>query len=120
MRSIYENEFTDSNFFPFTIEGSLLLTNENEMKIRYTKKVTDPTKFDELFIEVLILKLALKLVSLAGASPKMTEILGRELGPVLSQARAVAGQEAETGGRAIEVTWNDARFGGRSNDPSRH
>jgi hypothetical protein len=32
------------------------------MEIRYIRQVTDPTVFDPLFVEVLVLQLALKLV----------------------------------------------------------
>jgi hypothetical protein len=101
--------------FSYAIEGQLILTNEDNIKLRYIKQVTDPTEFDSLFIEVLILKLALKLVSLAGANPKMTETLGRELAPVMRQVRAADRQETNTIGREDLHTWNSARLsnGGR-------
>ena len=101
--------------FSYAIEGQRILTNENDIKLRYIKRVTDPTEFDELFIEVFILKLALKLVALAGANPKMTETIGRELIPVMRKVRTSSRQETENIGRADLRTWNAARLtnGGR-------
>ena len=104
MRSIYENRFSGKNVRSYALEGQILLTNEADMEIRYTKKVTDVTEFDSLFIEVLVLQLALKLVSLAGASPKI---------------RALDGQETNTAGRFESSTWNDARYSGREGFPMR-
>jgi hypothetical protein len=98
----------------FAIEGNLLLTNETAINLRYIKKVTDPTKFDELFIEVLILKLALKLVSLAGANSKMTATLGGELQSIMPQVRALDRQETNTIGRLNRRPWVEARVSSRS------
>jgi hypothetical protein len=98
----------------FAIEGQRLLTNETVINLRYIKKVTDPTEFDELFIEVFILKLALKLVSLAGANPKITETLGAELKLVMPQVRALDRQETNTIGRLNRRPWVESRFSTRS------
>jgi hypothetical protein len=101
--------------FSYSLEGDRLLTNEDEIHLRYIKRVTDPTKFDPLFIEVFILKLALKLVALAGANPKMTQTLAGELARVMPSVRARSRQETENIGRNDLHTWNGARVtnGGR-------
>jgi hypothetical protein len=94
------------------IEGDRLLTNETAINMRYIKRVTDPTKFDELFTEVLILKLALKLVALAGANPKMTQTLAGELARVMPSVRAVDRQETNNVGRDVHVPWVEVRVSG--------
>jgi hypothetical protein len=101
--------------FSYSLEGDRLLTNEGEINLRYIKRVTDPTKFDPLFVEVFILKLALKLVALAGANPKMSETIGRELNGIMPSVRVRSRQETENIGRQDLNTWNDARLinGGR-------
>jgi len=103
----------DTNF-SYSLEGDRLLTNEGEVNLRYIKRVTDPTKFDPLFVEVLILKLALKLVSLAGANPKMTETVGRELASIMPSVRTRSRQETENIGRKDQHTWNNARLSTRT------
>jgi hypothetical protein len=97
----------------YAIEGDRLLTNETAINLRYIKKVTDPTKFDELFTEVLILKLALKLVALSGANPKMTETVGLELASVMPQVRALDRQETNNIGRLNRRPWVEARVSTR-------
>ncbi len=119
MRSIFENRFSDENFRSYALEGNTLLTNEDEMSIRYVKKVTDVAEFDSLFIEVFILQLALKLTSLTGASPKIRESLKDDLRLLMPAVRALDGQETNTDGRVESATWNDARFGGNTGFPMR-
>ncbi|KKM95862.1 hypothetical protein LCGC14_1183830 [marine sediment metagenome] len=110
MRSIYENRFSGENFRSYALEGSLLLTDENAMSIRYTKNVTDVTEFDSLFIEVLVLQLALKLTSLAGSTPEIRESLKDDLKNLMPSVKALDRQETNTAGQYELETWNDARY----------
>ena len=121
MKSIYENRFSDNNFRNYALEGNLLLTNESEMSIRYVKKVTDASKFDPLFVEVLVLLLADKLIGpLAGGDARIQKKIDDALDKLIPTVRALDGQETNTAGRSESFTWNDARFSGRSTDPSRY
>jgi hypothetical protein len=117
MKSIYEGRFSDENYRPYALEGNILLTNEDSMEIRYVKKVTDVTKFDSLFLEVFVVSLALKMVVLAGATPKIKEGLSIDLSRLMVRVRAMDGQETNTAGRLESGTWNDARYG--NNNPAR-
>lgn len=116
LKSIYDTTLVDNTRHSFAIEGQRLLTNDNTMEIRYIKKVTDVTEFDPLFIEVLILQLALKLIgSLAGGHPKLQDIIQRELKALMPSVRALDRQETDGKGRADQFTWADVRAtrGGR-------
>ena len=42
----------------YRIEGAELLTDEDSAKITYVRRVTDPTQFDSLFVEVIVFRLA--------------------------------------------------------------
>jgi len=111
MRSIYEGSRSEENFRSYALEGKMLLANENEMSIRYTKKVTDVTEFDPLFVEVLVLQLALKFIGpLAGGAPKLQYTLQRELEILMKKVRAFDRQETNTVGTYDLGTWNDARY----------
>jgi len=114
-KSVWNGDGPRDTNFSYSLEGNRLLTNEDEIHLRYIKRVTDSTKFDPLFVEVFVLKLALKLVALAGANPKMAEILGRELTLIMPSVRTRSRQETENIGRNDLHTWNDARLtnGGR-------
>ncbi len=108
LRSIFADNFTveGKSRNRHAIEGERLLTNNSTVQIRYTKKVTDPTKFDPLFVEVFVKQLALKLVSLAGATPKIRESLKDDLKLLMPSVRAVSRQEAEL---IRKLDWNDVR-----------
>jgi len=112
MKSIYENRISDVNLDDYVLEGNKLLTNESEMSIRYIRKVTDVTEFDPLFIEVLVLHLALKLIpTLAGTkSEELTQSIKQDLKILMSQVRAIDRQETNTTGQYSLETWNDARY----------
>ena len=108
-RSVYDNTLVDNTRNSYAIEGLTFLTNDSSVDLRYTKKVTDVSKFDPLFIEVLVLQLALKLTSLAGSTPKIRESLKDDLKLLMPSVRALDRQEARGKGRADQFTWSDVR-----------
>ncbi len=114
LKSIYEGRFSSINFRNYAIEQNEILTNEDTMEIRYTKKVTDVSEFDSLFVKVLILLLADVLIGpLAGGDPRIQKKIDETLDELMPAVRALDGQETNTAGRVESVTWNDARFRGR-------
>ncbi len=118
LKSIYEGRFSSSNFRNYAIEQDEILTNEDEMEIRYTKKVTDVSEFDPLFVKVFILLLADVLIGpLAGGDARIQKKISDALDELMPAVRALDGQETNTAGRFESRTWNDARFQGR--DPAR-
>ena len=118
MKSIFEGRFSRINFRNIALEGDLLLTNEDTMEIRYIKKVTDVSKFDSLFVKVLVLLLADVLLGpLAGGDPRIQKKIDDALDKLMPAVRALDGQETNTAGRFESGTWNDARSQGR--DPMR-
>ena len=116
LKSIYDGTPGKNTRHTIALEGQRLLTNEDAMKIRYIKRVTDVTKFDPLFVELLVLRLALKLVGpLAGGDPKLQDTIQREIAMVMPQIRTLDRQETNRIGRADKFTWVDVRAtrGGR-------
>jgi hypothetical protein len=120
MKSIYEDNNTPrkNSIYSYALEGNKLLTDESAIQIRYIKKVTDVTEFDPLFIEVLVLQLALKLVMPLSQDKVLRREIQDELygtprqSGVMSRVRAMDRQETETIGRNAQRTWNDARVVG--------
>lgn len=120
MRSIYEGRFSGENFRSFALEGQRLLTNDDTMEIRYTKKVTDASKFDPLFVEALVLLLADKLIGpLPGGDARIQKKIDDALDKLMPAVRALDGQETNTDGRVESGTWNDARYGDNIGFPMR-
>lgn len=103
MRTVYDSIL-------YTIEGNKFLTNDSEVSIRYIRKVTDVSEFDTLFVEVLVLRLALKLLpALAGTqTPQFRQELKQDLMIEIGKAVTIDSQETNDTGSS---DWNNARFG---------
>ena len=48
----------ENNFEKYEVEGRYLVTDSTSMKLKYIKRVTDPTEFDSLLLHAISLKLA--------------------------------------------------------------
>lgn len=98
---IYENDGSDLAEVRYEIEGNRILSNWSTMNIRYVKSVTNPDLFDELFKDVLILRLALILSnSLGGTRARELKVdIKEDLKLAEMKARCVASQENNTTGR---------------------
>jgi hypothetical protein len=94
----------------FALEGKNVVTNLTEMDIEYVEKVSTTTEFDDLFTEVLIFDLAIKLTySLLGAG-YVTQALRKDLRverrrKVIEARGACITETNQTG----EYKWTDAR-----------
>lgn len=109
-------------YVSYEIEGNRLLIDESTCYMKYIRWVESPAEWDSLFIEVMVLTLASKLVLPIGGAGKETlalktdidqELFGsRRFGRrgLMSQVRALDRQEAENLGRDELRTWREARF----------
>ncbi len=95
------------------IEGKMLLTNDDEVELKYVRQVTDPTEFDPLFIEMLVLFLALKLLfpiaNTSALTMQMHAQMNQELAILTGKAKQVTHVEGPDSGRS---DWNLARYTG--------
>lgn len=79
----------------YSIEGSYLLTNQTApLKLVYIAQITDPTKFDVLFVEALVLLLAVKMGTRINGDGFDSGRLMTEAADVLRKAQMVDGQDA--------------------------
>lgn len=108
--SLYEDDGTDYVDERWIREGNRILTNYTTCNVRYIKTITDPDDFDVLFSEVLLLRLAWKLIPVLAGSLSKTdrEEIKAELQSVEIKARTVCSQENNQTGR---LDWNLARYG---------
>ena len=108
--NVFEHWDSDAVDYRWQRNGKYILTDYSTVNISYIQKVTDPTLFDTLFVEVLILRLAMKLINpLAGtASQGFKEELRVELKIAEAKARVISTQENNTTGRD---NFNQARNG---------
>jgi len=108
--NVYEQWDSDAVDYRWQRHGNKILTDYSTVNINYVYKVSDPTAFDDLFKEVLILRLAHRLINpLAGtASQRFKDELREELKVAEAKARVITSQENNTTGRD---NFNNARNG---------
>lgn len=107
---VYEDDGSDAVNERWIREGNRILTDYDTCNIRYIQTVTDPSDFDPLFSEVMLLRLAWKLIPpLAGSMSQVNrEQILKDLQSAESKARTVCFQENNQTGRQ---DWNLARYG---------
>lgn len=96
----------------YALEGERLLTDESSCQIVYVRRIADPTKFDAMFVELLALTLAVRLVMPLSQDKKAKEQLDMEVLRAMSKARLKNLQEINTIGRSDLHTWLDSRVDG--------
>lgn len=95
--------------YKFTIENGKLLTNLTDVLLVYTYKITDTTKFDPSFDELLALALANDLSYSLVQSASLKERIQAELNLKIRDVRSIDAQE----GNADELeanTWTNSRL----------
>ena len=113
LKNVFGDNFTitGSTGLSFALEGQRILTNCSSVDIRYIKKVTDVSEFDPLFVELLILTLADKLIGpLAGGDAQIQKKLDSTLDKLLPKVRALDRQETNTIGRLNRQPWLEGRL----------
>jgi hypothetical protein len=91
----------------YSIEGQRLRSNSDGVYLSYVRDVTDPDEFDALFMEVLTVKLASKLVMPLLQDKMWKEALEAEFLRSIAKARLVSFSENKE--RVGGPTWNEAR-----------
>jgi hypothetical protein len=92
---------------PFAIEGSKLLTNAHHAHLVYVSRVTDPTKFDSLFTNLLVLQLALALCMPLTQDKAMRQQIAQETASASMEARDVTAGEKRA---HVPQTWLESRM----------
>jgi len=94
----------------YSLEGSQILTDYSDIQIEYVANIEDPAEFDELFTELCVLKLAIKILpAIAGTgyvSQSLLDKLQNEFNISERKAQRVNRQESNSSG---SVSWNQAR-----------
>ncbi len=122
-RSVFGDNFTTTEDLrlSYALEGDRLLTNETSIDLRYTKKVTDASKFDPLFVKVLVLELQDAMIGpLAGGDERIQKKIDRKLLVVMRFVRAMDRNETNTIGRLNHRPWVESHvIGGGTSFRSR-
>lgn len=90
---VWQTDFERETLNEWTVEGDRLMCDVDGVKILYSKKVTDVTKFDGAFVEVLALSLAADLAYPLVQSTSLKDSILAELQIKLRDARSFDAQE---------------------------
>jgi hypothetical protein len=107
--SVFEEDDVDWKDDRFVREGDFLLTNYTTANIQYVQYISDPNDFEDLFKELLILRLAVVLINpLAGSSSqKFKKELRDDLNNIERKVKSISLSENRVGGRN---DWDEARW----------
>jgi hypothetical protein len=96
---------------PYKIEGTNLLTDQAApLNIVYIARITDPTQFDPLFVEILTLTLAVKIANRLGGDGYNVSVLYQELSQMMNSGQMVDAQDDSPDALVID-TFTNARYG---------
>lgn len=101
---------TGESEYDHELEGLRLLTDEDEVYLKYIRWVSDTGAWDPLFTEVFTLYLAKKLVIPLSQDIKLKQDIDNDLIPLLRQVRALDRQEEYHVGRYSLKTWRESRY----------
>lgn len=82
--------------FPWVVEQGWILTDDNEMNIRYIQAITDVTKFDPMFAEVLAWAIANDICYTLTTSNTLKDQISKEYEKELAMARSFDAQQQST------------------------
>lgn len=99
----------DDESFPWTVEGTLLLTDNPVAFIKYTRKVTAAADMDSSFVVALALKLAYKLSYPLTQSVTLKTQLDDEFKLAMREARSFNAQQG-AGDRVYSDSWLNSRM----------
>jgi hypothetical protein len=104
------NEVGGDSEYDYELEGKKLLTNEDEVFLKYIQYVVSPADWDPLFTELMILWLARKLVIPISQDWKIKADIDRDIAVLMPRIRSMDRNESYHVGRVSLRTWREARY----------
>mgnify|MGYP002641322725 CR=1 FL=1 len=101
---------SDANGYLYEIEGSLLLSNENLVQVKYTKDETSPSKFSANFVKAFFLELAMEACYAITESHILVASLRAEKDMVLPMAKSISSQQDDSDIEVEIPDFIDSRF----------
>jgi len=84
------------NGYDYEIEGSLLLSNESKVQVRYTIDEDSPSKFSANFVKAFFLERAMEACYSITENHTLVKVLSGEKDSVLSMAKSVSSQQDDS------------------------
>lgn len=94
----------------YDIEGSRVLIDESTVYLKYIRWVESPASWDSLFLDLMVLELARRLVIPLSQDLNLKSDIDKDIDKLMPKVRALDRQEAEHWGRDELKVWLDARY----------
>lgn len=95
--------------YDYELEGKLLLTDEDEVYLKYIRYVVSPSDWDPLFTELMVLWLGRTLMIPLAQDVRRKADIDKDIAVLMPRIRALDRNEMLHIGRVSRKTWNDAR-----------
>jgi len=107
---VFKTDFEEQTNERWVVEGDKLLSNTSTVKILYQARVTDTTKFDAAFVEILSLYMAADFAYALSQSASLAKSLLDQFNVALRDARSIDAQEGFDNNIVEAFTWINERF----------
>lgn len=105
-----QQESADPNVL-WKLVGDKVYANDSVFELVYTARITDPTKFDSLFVEALEDKIAMVLAMPLTRQAKVYDSRAAQFALSMSEARCATLQESTVASETFEAThWTNSRL----------
>jgi hypothetical protein len=105
------------NNVPFKIEGNYLVSNSDNIKLKYIGRITDPNLYDSLFINVLVLRLAYEISFSLTSQTSLGDNIYKQYLLALEEAKNQNSQD-DNELPIQDSTWTNARLNAISSSPN--
>lgn len=102
--------WADRDEYDYKVEGGRVLSNSDSVQLRYIAKITDPALFDDQFVQVLSLALAIRISVKLSDNANLKEALRTDFEAVLRDARTFDAQGGGTPDNFDTDAWLRARL----------
>lgn len=97
------------NNVPFKIEGNYLVSNSDNIKLKYIARITDPNLYDSLFVNVLVLRLAYEISFSLTSQTNLSDSIYKQYLIALEEAKNQNSQD-DNELPIQDSTWTNARL----------
>jgi hypothetical protein len=105
------------NNVPFKIEGNYLVSNSDNIKLKYIGRITDPNLYDSLFINALVLRLAYEISFSLTSQTSLGDSIYKQYLLALEEAKNQNSQD-DNELPIQDSTWTNARLNAISSSPN--
>jgi hypothetical protein len=100
----------NEDLYDYKVEANRILSNSDTVELKYVYKVTDPTLFDQSFVALLAMALAIRIAVKLSDNANLKESIKSDFAEMLREARTFDAQEGGTPDGIYADAWVNSRL----------